>query len=280
MSEYDSLVKRQQTQQSGPPKQAGGRGPTTSPAWVRQDPNEQYAHAFGAPSDWYGPGSGADPYGMNQPSGQGQVSKAYPEGMASYYDDSWLQLLNAMKAGKSPGGSFENLLGEFKGQPNDLKRFLENPAARMALAYGLTNTAGYNKLNDFGLEPSMQALAAGRGQIQSAAEIGSRRNQSALAGMGFGRSGLAAAAERDSRMGAASQVANLESMLRQQRYANLMSQAQQAFDADRLITSMATGYQAPPATPKEDNTLAYVQAFGQLAGAGASAYGSYAASAG
>jgi hypothetical protein len=202
--------------------------------------------------------------------GRSVVNKAHPEGMAQYYDDSWLQILASLMNQQSGPEAFTNLLSEFKGKPGDLERFLESHGARMAMANMLTNTPAYGILNDFNQDPTMQGLGLGLGQIGQAAEgrrqqIGGQLNRS-----GLGQApGLRASLENQLSIDSATQGAGLRSQLLQQHYQNRMRQAQAAQDYNQAVTQLALGFQPNPRVPGGGGGGDWLS--GLIAGAGAGA---------
>lgn len=224
--------------------------------------------------------------GAELPQSDGTVGKSRPGGMANYYDDSWLQLLRGLQAGDDPSAAFTRLLEGFKGDPGDLESFFDNPSARMAFAYMLGSSKGAKHLGDFSQEPSMRAFASGKGQIGQAAAMANQGQQAQLASMGLGRSGLAGAAEAGIMQQAGGQSAQLGAALEQQRYSNLLQQANMSFDVERIMTQLALG-QTP--APMEggggmDSTAALIGAAGTVLGSfigapwlGAAAGGAYGA---
>lgn len=206
--------------------------------------------------------------GNSGPAANGTVAKAKPGGTANYYDDSWLQLLTSLKGGEDPGAAFTRLLEGFKGEPSDLESFFDNPAARMAFAYMLGSGKGAKFMGDFSQEPSMRAFASGKGQIGQAAEMANQGQQAQLASMGLGRSGLAGAASAGIMQQAGGQSAQLGAALEQQRYSNLLQQAQMSFDTERIMAQLALGQTPAPSGGGGgmDSTAALIGAAGTVLG--------------
>ncbi len=223
-------------------------------------------------------GGGYYTWEQTKSGGQGTVPKRHPEGTSRYYDDSYLQLLNALQSGDNPEGGWQNLLTEFKGSPGDLQRFMEHPAFRATQSYLMGNTPAAQMLGDFSMEPSMQALAAGQGAIGRGQAQATEQGQRALNQAGMGRNaGLMSAVARSAAQNAGQQSADLRARLEQQRYQNLMNQAQRRMDIDRLMTQLALGYNVQPRQGGGDDNGELGALIGTVLGAG---IGSFAGPAG
>lgn len=207
--------------------------------------------------------------------GTGVVGKRFGQGMARYYDDSYLQLLNQLEAGATPEQGYQNLLQQFKGSPSDLRKFMESPAFRATQAYGLGNTDAARIMGNFNLDPSLGQLGAGLGAIGQGQAQATQAGQAALNQTGMGRNaGLQAAVARQAAVGAGQTAANFRQQVYQQWYQNLMNQASMRFDVDRLMTQIALGYNAQPRTKGDDSGM-----WGQIIGSALGAVGGIAGAA-
>lgn len=192
--------------------------------------------------------------------GQGTVDKRFPEGMAQFFDDSWLPLLQQLQGGAGPASLFPALLQNFKGDEDDLQRWQRIAAPFMAAS--LFRSPAYQKLSNFeGLDRTMQSFGAGAGQIGAGAQQGIQQGQNQLARAGLGRSGAMAGMAQQGVQQAGAQQGNLWTQLFQQAQQNRINNAATAFDMDNNITRLALGMQPAPRMKQDDGGL-----WGQIAG--------------
>lgn len=179
------------------------------------------------------------------------VEKQRPDGIASFYDDSYGSLQRTFDAGWNQSDAMFQLLQDFKGDRGDWVEFLEESGPLRAGF--LRNNPAYGYLQDFeNRDKSMQAYGAGAGQIGQAAMAQTRQGQQSLAAAGLGRSTAMAGLANRMALGATTQQANLYASLWQQHVQRESMFAQQAFDIDRQVTQLALGQQMTPRTMGDD----------------------------
>lgn len=193
-----------------------------------------------------GPGA-ARHGGYPDPVGPGTVRSKFKPGdsMARHYDDSYGQLLGSLAQGDQSGDIFGNVLRNFRGGIGDLKDFLESPAARMSLVYGIQNSPEFQESRDFsGFDTMFQA---GAGDIANQAAQATSQGARLAGRTGQGRNAaLRTALASQASQGAAQQTASLRGQVQMQR----LQQAQRAFEQQRQLAALATG-QITPRVEKE-----------------------------
>lgn len=204
------------------------------------------------------------------PPGRGQeetVKKKYGSGdigMAKYFDDSYYRLLQGQANGLTSSELNTDVLRNFRGSVSDLKDFMESPAYRQAMVYGVENTEGFQRSQDFSGYDEM--FAAGAGDIASGAAEAQSMGTRMAARSGQGRNAaLRASLAGQASQGAAQKTATLRGQVQMQR----LQQAQRAFEQQRQLAALATG-QVMPRTQKEGDSSEvadYAQAVGSIAGA-------------
>jgi hypothetical protein len=199
-----------------------------------------------------------------------KVEKKHPEGLAQFYDDSYLRLLQGLQGGQDPTQLLQNALAEFKGSPQDLSDFMSNAAPFMAS--GLSNVPGFQHGQDFmNVENPMQAFGQGAGMIGQGAAQGLQGAQNQLGRAGLGRSSAMAGLAGRATQQASTQQAGLFTDLFQQTQARQTSNARSAFDQQRQIAQLALGQNmAPRANPDGGGpSQAGAALGGAMSGAGA-----------
>lgn len=240
------------TRGNGGPDGSGRKGLQTtrySPTWQTPGSDSEYdrpgapggrfARDPGAPRDY-----GSQPQGPRTPP-RGVVNSKFGPGkvndtMAGFYDDSYGQLLSSLAQGGQSGDIFGNVLRNFRGGIGDLKDFLESPATRMSLAYGIQNSPEYQQSRDFrGFDTMFQA---GAGDIATQAAEQTSQGSRLASRTGQGRNAaLRSALAGQASQGAAQRTAGLRGQVQMQR----LQQAQRAFEQQRQLAALATGQITP-----------------------------------
>jgi len=132
------------------------------------------------------------------------------------------------------------VLRNFRGGIGDLKDFLESPAARMSLVYGIQNSPEFQESRDFsGFDTMFQA---GAGDIANQAAQATSQGARLAGRTGQGRNAaLRTALASQASQGAAQQTAGLRGQVQMQR----LQQAQRAFEQQRQLAALATGQITP-----------------------------------
>lgn len=176
---------------------------------------------------------------------QGTVGKAHPEGMAEYYDDSWLQALQHLQQGGGIEDFMPRLLAGFKGKPKHLRRFLHQ--ARPFIAASMFKHPSFREVTDVkgrtsqSLARAMQGYGVGAGQISAEAERGRRLGEQRLGRMGLGRGASRAALAGRAAQRSGEARSRLFTDLYQGHLERSDLYAQQALDSTRAITQMMLG---------------------------------------
>lgn len=259
----------------------GDAGPRYMPQWQTPGDESMYQQQ-GAPSGRFArQGQPQDGGGMQGPSGYGGGG-GYGEGLrgglqpdpvdpsrmgnwkqkyhprkggslAQHFDDSYGQLLGTLAQGGGQGDIFGNVLRNFRGDATQLKDFLESPAARMAMVYGVQNSPEFQESRDFsGFDTMFQA---GAGDIANQAAQATSQGARLASRTGQGRNAaLRTALAGQASQGAAQQTASLRGQVQMQR----LQQAQRAFEQQRQLAALATG-QITPRVEKEGGGADEVQ---------------------
>jgi hypothetical protein len=173
------------------------------------------------------------------------VRKEFPQGMAQFYDDSYLRLLEGLRAGEGPSQQLQGILERFKGKPGNLEDFMGR--AGPFIAGSLGGTQPFNYLQNFqGIENPMQAYGRGAGMIGQGAAQGLQGAQNRLGRAGLGRSAAMSGLASRAASGASAQQANLYTDLYQATQQKQAANAQRAFDLHRQIAQMALGQNMTP----------------------------------
>lgn len=196
---------------------------------------------------------------------QGQNTGRYPTGTAGHFFDSYGELLQNMRQQGLQGqpgvpGTLENVIANFRGDPDALAEFLDQAgpfmAASMAGTPAFQAVQNWNQFSD-----AEQAYGAGAGQIAAAGQRGLQQAQQNLASQGLGRSAASASLASDAALSTGAQQADLYTRLRQQNLAQRFQMAQSAFDQHRLIGQLALG-QTP--APRQESGDPWMQLLGGL----------------
>jgi hypothetical protein len=173
------------------------------------------------------------------------VGKRHPGGMAQFYDDSYLRLLEGLRRGEGPTEQLRGMLERFQGSPGDLEDYLKRAAPFIAGGLGGTEPFGY--LQDFrNVENPLQAYGRGAGMIGQGAAQGLAGAQNQLARAGLGRSAAMSGLASRAASGASAQQASLYTDLYQATQARQAANAQRAFDLHRQVAQMALGQSMTP----------------------------------
>lgn len=180
----------------------------------------------------------------------GTVGKAMPGGMASYYDDSWGNVLGSIQGGNTTEQTLQNLLAGFKGKPGDLENFMRQagPFIASAEAGRLRNSDAMKYLGDQGNwdQGAMAGYGAAAGQIGQQGARQTQQGQNRLAAMGLGRGSARSALAQQGMQNSAAAQGNLWSQTYQQAQQNRWNSAMGLMDAHRMISQMALGQQITP----------------------------------
>lgn len=183
------------------------------------------------------------------------------QSLASFYDDSYGRMLGALAAGGQGGDIFQDVLRNFRGGISDLQRFLESPAAKMGLVYGIQNSPEWQQSRDFSAFDNM--FQAGAGDIATQTAEAQSRGARAAARSGQGRNAaLKTALASQAGMAGAQGTATLRGQIQMQK----LQQAQRAFEQQRQLAALATG-QITPRVEKEggDETMDWVDTAANVA---------------
>jgi hypothetical protein len=182
--------------------------------------------------------------GITQP-GSKTVSKRKPEGLARFFDDSYLQVLQGMEGGKQTSDIYQDILREFKGDQKHIEPFLKKASPFLAGSLGSSDQARF--MQDFrNVENPMQAFGQGAGMIGQGAAQSLQAGQNQLARSGLGRTGAMAGLAQRATQGAANQQSGLFTNLFQATQQRQSANAARAFDLQRQIAQMALGQNMTP----------------------------------
>lgn len=162
------------------------------------------------------------------------------QSLGQFYDDSYGRLLSGLAQGGQGSDIFQDVLRNFRGSPSDLAGFMESPAARMSLVYGIQNSPEFQESRDFsGFDTMFQA---GAGDIANQAAQATSQGARLASRTGQGRNAaLRTALASQASQGAAQQTAGLRGQVQMQR----LQQAQRAFEQQRQLAALATGQITP-----------------------------------
>lgn len=180
----------------------------------------------------------------------GRVRKRVPGGMASFYDDSWGNILQSIKGGATTEQTLQSLLAGFKGNPGDLEDLMRQagPFIASAEAGRMRNSDAMKYLGDQGNwdQGAMAGYGAAAGQIGQQGARQTQQGQNRLAAMGLGRGSARSALAQQGMQNSAAAQGNLWSQTYQQAQQNRWNSAMGLMDAHRMISQMALGQQITP----------------------------------
>lgn len=186
------------------------------------------------------------------PNTGGPVNAGVPP-ISGRYDDSYGQLLDALKGGKTGNELLQNVLGNFRGHIGDLKSFMESPAWRTALAYSMKGSSEYQQLQGL-QDPTKQALSVGLGQISQGGARGVQDSLLALNQMGLGRSaGAVAGVRQQGQLETAGKSAQFGLGANQQMYQNERARLGSLLEMEQAMQQLALGF-SPQARQPDNGT--------------------------
>jgi ribosomal protein S18 len=198
------------------------------------------------------------------------VPKQFPQGTANYYDDSYKPLLDYLQGlpqDSGTAGAYKNVLGEFKGSQQNLRDFLQIAAPFMAS--GLGTTGAFKDLQNYqGRSNLLQQYGTQAGKINQSAQAGLTQANQQLGRSGLGNAAAQSQLASQAALGAGGQRSDLYTGLYQQQLASRQQYAQQAFDAHRLLATLALGHNPLPRTKQQSQDFlpALASSIGGVAG--------------
>lgn len=178
-------------------------------------------------------------------------------GFANYYQGSWDQLLKALEpVGKGSGvaSAYLNALQNFRGTPQYLESFLQQ--ASPFFASTLATSPAFKDLQDYQSRSNaiMQQFGPAAGKIGAAQTQAVRQGTQQLGRMGLGQSGARSALAGQAALTAGGQQADLFTNLYQGSVQARQQMAQQAFDAQRMVATLALGQSPVPRVTQKSST--------------------------
>jgi len=206
----------------------------------------------------------------------GKKPKQPPDYLYNDQTGGYESLLQGFEGGASTADALQDLLANFKGNPEQFADFMEiaGPLMGALESRRLEGSQGLAYMSDQGNWDlgAMGAYGAAAGQIGRGTREAMRSGEQSMAAQGLGRGTARTAASEMLRQSGSNQQADLRSQLEQTAARNRMGSANQLFDAHRTIAQLALGQQITPRiTSPQDTQPGVGPAQGALAGAGAGA---------